>query len=70
MLRNVHLAPAWLVSLEKRLHAARPLHPSFRLFLTSDAHPGVPSALLRACRVLVFETPPGLRSAVMQNLRA
>ncbi len=69
LLRNVHLAPAWLVSLEKRLHAARPLHPGFRLFLAADAHPGLPTALLRACRVLVFETPPGLRSAVLQNLR-
>ena len=70
LLRNVHLAPAWLVALEKRLHAARPLHPAFRLFLAADAHPGLPPALLRACRVLVFETPPGLRSAVLHNLRA
>ena len=70
LLRNVHLAPSWLVSLEKRLHAARPLHPNFRLFLVSDAHPSLPTALLRACRVLLFETPPGLRSAVLHNLRA
>ncbi|EEC14280.1 cytoplasmic dynein heavy chain, putative, partial [Ixodes scapularis] len=46
MLKNVHLAPQWLVQLEKKLHALQP-HPSFRLFLTLEVHPKVPVNLLR-----------------------
>ncbi len=40
MLKNVHLAPQWLVQLEKKLHAQTP-NPSFRLFLTLEIHPKV-----------------------------
>ncbi|GBP97610.1 Cytoplasmic dynein 1 heavy chain 1 [Eumeta japonica] len=34
---NVHLAPVWLVQLEKKLHSLQP-HPNFRLFLTTEIH--------------------------------
>ena len=40
MLKNVHLAPQWLVQLEKKLHNLTP-HPSFRLFLTMEINPKV-----------------------------
>jgi len=40
MLKNVHLAPQWLVQLEKKLHSLAP-HPQFRLFLTMEIHPKV-----------------------------
>ncbi|XP_078314970.1 cytoplasmic dynein 1 heavy chain 1-like isoform X1 [Crassostrea virginica] len=59
MLKNVHLAPNWLVSLEKKLHSLTP-HPSFRLFLTMEINPKLPSNLLRAGRIFVFEPPPGV----------
>ncbi|XP_048259760.1 cytoplasmic dynein 1 heavy chain 1-like isoform X2 [Haliotis rufescens] len=59
MLKNVHLAPQWLVQLEKKLHNLTP-HPSFRLFLTMEINPKLPSNLLRAGRVFVFEPPPGV----------
>lgn len=59
MLKNVHLAPQWLVQLEKKLHTLSP-HPNFRLFLTLEIHPKVPVNLLRAGRVFVFEPPPGV----------
>ncbi len=36
LLRNVHLCPDWLVSLEKRLHGQAKPHENFRLFLTSE----------------------------------
>eukprot|EP01116_Phalansterium_solitarium_P005286 TRINITY_DN1679_c0_g1_i1.p1 TRINITY_DN1679_c0_g1~~TRINITY_DN1679_c0_g1_i1.p1 ORF type:complete len:4594 (-),score=1709.56 TRINITY_DN1679_c0_g1_i1:318-14099(-) len=61
MLRNVHLAPAWLVQLEKKLHSLQPL-PTFRLFLTSEIHPKLPANLLRQSQVLVFEPPPGIKA--------
>jgi dynein heavy chain 1 len=70
LLRNVHLAPQWLQQLEKRLHSmGLPSKGStFRLFLTADAHPSLPPALLRRARVLTFEQPPGLRAALLHAL--
>lgn len=38
LLKNIHLAPQWLVQLEKKLHNLSP-HQSFRLFMTSEIHP-------------------------------
>lgn len=35
LLRNTHLCPEWLGGLEKKLRGLS-LHPSFRLFLTSE----------------------------------
>lgn len=40
MLKNVHLAPGWLVQLEKKLHSLQP-HACFRLFLTMEINPKV-----------------------------
>ncbi|XP_050037127.2 dynein heavy chain, cytoplasmic isoform X2 [Dermacentor andersoni] len=66
MLKNVHLAPQWLVQLEKKLHALQP-HPAFRLFLTLEVHPKVPVNLLRAGRVFLFEPPPGIRANLLRT---
>lgn len=40
MLKNVHLAPGWLMQLEKKLHSLQP-HACFRLFLTMEINPKV-----------------------------
>lgn len=66
MLKNVHLAPQWLVQLEKKLHTLHP-NPSFRLFLTLEIHPKVPVNLLRAGRIFVFEPPPGIRANLLRT---
>lgn len=66
MLKNVHLAPQWLVQLEKKLHTLLP-HPSFRLFLTLEIHPKVPVNLLRAGRTFVFEPPPGIKANLLRT---
>ncbi|XP_022096690.1 cytoplasmic dynein 1 heavy chain 1-like isoform X2 [Acanthaster planci] len=66
MLKNVHLAPQWLVQLEKKLHSLSP-HPSFRLFLTMEINPKVPVNLLRAGRILVFEPPPGVKANLLKT---
>ncbi|XP_073960063.1 dynein heavy chain, cytoplasmic isoform X2 [Choristoneura fumiferana] len=66
MLKNVHLAPVWLVQLEKKLHSLQP-HPAFRLFLTTEISPKLPVNLLRAGRVLVFEPPPGIRANLLRT---
>ncbi|CAM9536041.1 unnamed protein product [Choristocarpus tenellus] len=69
LLRNTHLCPDWLGGLEKKLRTL-PLHPSFRLFLTSEVvHPRLPASLLRASEVLVVEAPSGVRANLLRFLR-
>jgi dynein heavy chain 1 len=69
LLKNVHLAPQWLVQLEKKLHSL-PAHPSFRLFLTLEIHPKVPVNLIRAGRVFVFEPPPGIKANLLRTFHS
>lgn len=66
LLKNVHLAPQWLVQLEKKLHSIQP-HPNFRLFLTMEINPKLPVNLLRAGRIFVFEPPPGIRANLLRT---
>lgn len=66
MLKNVHLAPQWLVQLEKKLHSLQP-HSGFRLFLTMEINPKLPVNLLRAGRIFVFEPPPGIRANLLRT---
>lgn len=66
MLKNVHLAPGWLMQLEKKLHSLQP-HACFRLFLTMEINPKVPVNLLRAGRIFVFEPPPGVKANMLRT---
>lgn len=66
MLKNAHLAPQWLIQLEKKLHTLQP-HPQFRLFLTLEIIPKIPVNLLRAGRVFVFEPPPGIKANLLRT---
>ncbi|XP_074612492.1 cytoplasmic dynein 1 heavy chain 1-like isoform X2 [Acropora palmata] len=69
LLKNVHLAPQWLVTLEKKLHSLNP-HAAFRLFMTMEINPKVPVNLLRASRVFVFEPPPGVKANLLRTFSA
>lgn len=66
MLKNVHLAPQWLVQLEKKLYSLEP-NPNFRLFLTLEIHPKIPVNLLRAGRLFVYEPPPGIKANLLRT---
>lgn len=66
LLKNVHLAPQWLVTLEKRLHAM-PAHNQFRLFLSMEIHPKLPSNLLRMGRIFVYEPAPGIKANLLRT---
>lgn len=68
LLKNVHLAPSWLVELEKKLHRMNP-HDQFRLFLTMEIQPKVPTTLLRVSTILVFESPPGIKSSLQRSFK-
>jgi len=70
LLKNVHLAPQWLVHLKKKLHSLE-AKPSFCLFLTSEVHPALPGALLwfalppSFCLFLTSEVHPALPGALL-----
>ncbi len=73
----------WLYTLEKELAGlynqsdasesgkkggAAPLHPNFRLWLTSEAHDNFPPILLQLSLKLTYESPPGLRENVLRTV--
>ncbi len=66
LLKNVHLAPQWLTELEKEIYKLQ-LNPNFRLFLTMEINPKVPTTLLRASHVFVFEPPSGIKAALLRS---
>ena len=68
MLKNVHLAPTWLSELEKKIHGLNP-HPSFRLFLTAEFSPKIPSTLIRQSFKLVFEPPDGIKASLLRTYK-
>jgi dynein heavy chain 1 len=65
LLRNVHLCADWLSQLEKKMHSEKK-HDNFRLFLTCEIHPKLPSALLRLSEVLVFEASTGIKANIQR----
>ncbi|KAJ5558498.1 hypothetical protein N7461_002470 [Penicillium sp. DV-2018c] len=67
LVKNVHLAPAWLQSLEKRLDSLKP-HKNFRLFLSMESSPKIPVNLIRASRVLMYEQPAGVRANMRDSI--
>jgi dynein heavy chain 1 len=66
MLKNVHLCGDWLrETLVKRLQALGPqTHGDFRLFITSEISPRLPTGLLRICDKLVADAPAGLKASL------
>jgi dynein heavy chain 1 len=67
LVKNVHLAPTWLQSLEKRMDSLKP-HENFRLFLSMESSPKIPVNLLRASRVLMYEQPAGVRANMKDSM--
>ena len=67
LIKNVHLAPSWLKSLEKRLNGLKP-HADFRLFLSMELSLKIPVNLLRASRILMYEQPAGVRANMKDSL--
>ena len=66
LLKNVHLSPAWLTNLEKKLHRLEP-HKNFRLFLTMEINDRVPATLLRKSFVVINEPAAGIKSSLMRS---
>ena len=66
LLKNVHLAPGWLVDVEKKLHRLVH-HKSFRIFMTMEFNPKIPTTLLRMSRIYVFEPPSGIKASLSRT---
>ncbi|KAH8681293.1 dynein heavy chain, N-terminal region 1-domain-containing protein [Xylariales sp. PMI_506] len=67
LIKNVHLAPTWLQSLQKRMESLNP-HTNFRLFLSMESSPKIPVNFLRASRVLMYEQPAGVRANMKDSM--
>nr|CAG4709143.1 unnamed protein product [Naegleria fowleri] len=70
LLKNVHLDPDFLYTLEKKLHSLKyehSVHNSFRLFLTSEIHANINHNLLRMSYTLVFESSQGIKNCLSQT---
>jgi dynein heavy chain 1 len=73
MLKNVHLCVDWLREvLVKKLQALSPLtsHKDFRIFITSEINPRLPTALMRLSDTIVAEAPSGIRATLSRFLRS
>lgn len=72
MLQNVHLMPAFLIDLEKKLDAfaIEGSNPNFRLFLSSDPSNDIPIGLLEKSIKLTNEPPQGLKPNMKRALTA
>ena len=68
MFKNVHLDPAWLSELEKKIHVLNP-HQNFRLFLTAEFSPKIPSTLIRQSYKLVFEPAAGIKASLLRTYK-
>ncbi|WFD35587.1 hypothetical protein MCUN1_002443 [Malassezia cuniculi] len=67
LLKNAHLAPAYLAELEQRLAALQP-NEACRVFVTCEISPAVPRSFLRAARKVVHEPAAGLKAALISGL--
>ena len=63
LLKNVHLAPDYLIEIEQKVFRATP-NPNFRLFLTMEFSDRIPSTLLRQSMKFIFELPDGVKSSI------
>lgn len=68
MLKNVHLCIEWLQEvLVKRVQAlGGNTHKDFRLFVTSEINPRLPTGLLRISDKIVAEAPTGVKASLFR----
>lgn len=66
MLKNVHLCTDWLreTFIKKLQSLGSHTNPDFRLFITSEINPKLPTALLRISDIIVAEAPSGIQATL------
>ena len=70
MLKNCHLCTDWLrETFVKKLQSfGSGIHPDFRIFMTSEINPDLPTALLRISDLIVAEAPTGVKASLSRFL--
>ena len=70
MLKNCHLCTDWLrETLVKKLQSlGTSTHKDFRMFITSEINPKLPTGLLRISDVIVAEAPTGVKASIARFL--
>ena len=66
LLKNVHLCVDWLrETLVKKIQGfGNGVHPEFRLFITSEINPKLPTGLLQVSDVIVAQAPTGIKATL------
>ena len=66
MLKNCHLCTDWLEdTLVKTLQSLNAgTHRDFRMFITSEISPKLPTGLLQICDIIVAESPTGIKASL------
>lgn len=66
LLKNVHLCVDWLrETLVKKIQSfGSGVHPDFRLFITSEINPKLPTGLLQVSDVIVAQAPTGIKATL------
>jgi dynein heavy chain 1, cytosolic len=69
LLKNVHLCVDWLrETLVKKIqsfgHGGGNIHPNFRLFITSEINPRLPTGLLQVSDTIVAQAPAGIKASL------
>lgn len=62
-IKNVHLAPKWLISLNEEFRIAE-LNPAFRMWMVCDSDKGFSEPFVNSCTKIVFEPPVGIKSKI------
>jgi len=65
LLKNVHIAPSWLLELEKQIYRLNP-HSDFRLFMTMEFQPNIPCTLLKSSLKIVYEQAHGIKASLQR----
>lgn len=69
LLQNGHLAPHALAAIDNFLDTlSDDTNEDFRLFITVQPHPSLPSALVQRCIKVATDVPAGIRSALSRTL--
>jgi dynein heavy chain 1, cytosolic len=70
LLKNVHLCIDWLreILVKKIQGFGGSVHANFRLFITSEIHPRLPTGLLQVSDVLVAQAPTGIQASLNRFL--
>eukprot|EP00968_Pinguiococcus_pyrenoidosus_P012904 scaffold1154_cov310-Pinguiococcus_pyrenoidosus.AAC.36 len=68
--KNLHLLTHILPEVEEYLNTAENLHEDFRLWLTTEASPGIPKSLLKASTKVSMEADVGLKKNATRCIQA